>query len=263
MLLSIHTMPQQTPDKAVPAISLSHVSIAYGSHVVLDDISFEVPQGDVAAVIGPNGSGKSTLLKAILGLVPSRFGEIRIFGKHLHAMRGVVSYVPQNFDFARDFPLTVGEFMDLARHPHSPASRIEEKVRLVGLSPTILDQNVGTLSGGQLQRILIAQAILNNPSILFLDEPSTGIDIVGEAAFYDIIRKLNEETDATILIVSHDIAVVSNVVDMVICVNKKLMCSGPPSTALSDKTLAELFGHKMSLYRHDAHANHEGPHSHS
>jgi ABC-type Mn2+/Zn2+ transport system ATPase subunit len=249
-------MPKQPVKEAVPAISVDHVSIAYGAHAVLDDISFEIPQGTVTAVIGPNGSGKSTLMKAILGLVPTSYGEIRLFGKHFHAMRHLVGYVPQNFDFTRDFPLTVREFLELALHPHSPLARIEEKIRAVGLSPVVLDQNIGTLSGGQLQRVLIAQAILNNPTILFLDEPATGIDIVGEAAFYDIIRTLNETTDTTILLVSHDIAVVSSVVDMVVCINKKLMCSGPPGLALSDKTLAELFGHKAGLYRHEPHGKH-------
>lgn len=254
-------MPKQQPTKeTIPAISVDHVSIAYGSHVVLDDVSFDIPQGHITAIIGPNGSGKTTLMKAILGLVPTKFGEIRVFGKHFHTMRDVVGYVPQHFDFKRDFPLTVQEFLDLARHRHSPVSRIEEKIRAVGLSPTVLEQNISTLSGGQLQRVLIAQAILNNPSILFLDEPSTGIDIVGEAAFYDIIRKLNEETDTTILIVSHDIAVVSSTVDTVVCINKKLMCAGPPALALSDKTLADLFGHKAGLFRHEPHDEHS--HSH-
>lgn len=253
--------PQRTPP-ILPAIEVRNVSVAYGRTVAIDDVSFEIPQGTVTAIIGPNGSGKTTLLKAILGLVPLQYGEIRLFGKHLHMMREAVGYVPQKFDFDRDFPLTVREFLELALHKHSPESRIEEKILAVGLTPPALDKNLGSLSGGQLQRVLIAQATLNNPSILFLDEPATGIDIVGEAVFYDIIRKLNEETDTTVLLVSHDISVVSAVVDNVVCVNHRLMCSGPPATALSDKTLAELFGKKASLYEH-GHAHDHGTSGHT
>src|SRR5262249_25095380 len=155
----------------------------------------------IAAIIGPNGSGKTTLLRAVLGLRPPDSGEIRLFGKHLHAVRGLIGYVPQRFDFDRDFPLSVGEFMELARHEHCPKSRIPEKLREVGMPKESLHLRIGSLSGGQLQRVLIAQAILNNPAMLFLDEPSSGIDISGEATFYELIEHLNEEHDTTIVLV--------------------------------------------------------------
>lgn len=255
-------MPKRTTPKEqhIPAITTEHLSVAYGDNLVLDDVSLTIEQGKVAAIIGPNGSGKTTLMRAVLGLIPHKSGEVRVFGKHLHAMRSTIGYVPQNFDFDTNFPITVAEFMDLARHKHCPKSRIDEKIKEVGLTPMIQNKHLGSLSGGQLQRVLIAQAILNNPTLLFLDEPATGIDIVGEAAFYDIIEHLNDEHDTTVILVSHDISVVASLVDQVICVNKRLMCSGPPSTALSEKTLSEVFGHRASVYEHKPHDSHDHHH---
>lgn len=255
-------MPKRktTEGEHIPAIATEHLSVEYGDTTVLDDVTLTIDQGKVAAIIGPNGSGKTTLMRAILGLIPHKFGEVRIFGKHLHAMRSMIGYVPQNFDFDKEFPITVGEFMDLARHAHCPRSRIDEKIKEVGLTSMMLNKHLGSLSGGQLQRVLIAQAILNNPTLLFLDEPATGIDIIGEAAFYDIIEHLNDEHDTTVLLVSHDIAVVASLVDQVICLNRRLMCSGPPSTALSEKTLSEVFGHRASVYEHKPHDDHDHHH---
>lgn len=247
----------------IPAISVTGLTVAYRDNEIVSDVGFEIKQGEIAAIIGPNGSGKTTLLKTILGLVSPRAGEVRVFGKHLHSVRNLIGYVPQRFDFDRQFPITVGEFMDLARHPHCPKSRIEEKLREVGLPSRALTANLGSLSGGQLQRVLIAQAILNNPALLLLDEPSSGIDIAGEATFYEIIQHLNEQHDTTVLLVSHDIAMISDLVDNVICVNKKLVCYGPPRSALTARQLGELFG-PSKLYDHPSHADrhdHDG-HTH-
>lgn len=243
----------KTTKKALPAISLSNVTVAYGKQPVLENISFDVKKGQIAALIGPNGSGKTTLLRAILGLLPLEEGEIRLFGNHIHQMHKRIGYVAQRFDFDRDFPLTVDEFLQLAIRPECQEGCIESKIKEVGLTPIILSHTLGSLSGGQLQRVLIAQAILNNPDILFLDEPSTGIDIVGEAAFYDVLRHLNEEHGTTIILVSHDISVVSQLVHSVICINGKLLCVGPPSRTLSDKKLTELYGHDVSHFQHHTH----------
>ncbi|MEY4744213.1 MAG: hypothetical protein RL272_158 [Candidatus Parcubacteria bacterium] len=243
----------------MPALAVEGCSVALGGTPVLEGVSFTVAQGEVAAVIGPNGSGKTTLMRAILGLSPMTGGSIRIFGKHLHAVRNLIGYVPQRFDFDHDFPITVREFLDLARHPHCPASRIAEKIKEVGLPAKILEQQLGSLSGGQMQRVLIAQAILNNPSILFLDEPATGIDVSGEATLYEIIEHLNVEHGTTILLVSHDIALVSDLVDNVICVNRKLLCYGPPHTALTLRKLEEVFGPREGFYEHGHPEGHSHP----
>ncbi|HBO99636.1 TPA: zinc ABC transporter ATP-binding protein [Candidatus Uhrbacteria bacterium] len=248
-------MPRQsaTTSKKTPALMVEHCSVCYGESVIIDDVSFSVEEGEIAAMIGPNGSGKTTLMRTILGLTPLKQGEILLFGKHLHQVRPLIGYVPQRFMFDRDFPITIREFLDLSRHYACPESRMLEKIHEVGLGTEILKKRLGMLSGGQLQRVLIAQAILNNPRILFLDEPSTGIDISGEAAFYDVIEHLNKEHGTTIILVSHDIAVISDLVDRVICINKHLLCHGPPKTALTPKKLTEVFGKRAEVYEHHAH----------
>ena len=235
------------------AIDVAHCSVSYhDAEAIVHDVSFCIPKGAVAALIGPNGSGKTSLLRAMLGLIPSR-GTITLLGKHLHAVRPFIGYVPQHFPFDHSFPITVAEYMELARHRHCPRSRIKEKIKEVGLPIGVLRERLGNLSGGQLQRVLIAQAILNNPSILFLDEPSSGIDVAGAATFYELIAHLNKAHHTTILLVSHDIAVVAKLVDLVVCINKKLLCVGPPNTALTEAHLTELFGEENGLYTHHTH----------
>ena len=150
-------------------------------------------------------------------------------------MRAAIGYAPQRFAFDREFPITVREFLDLARRPHCPVGRIAEKINEVGLPRTILDRRLGTLSGGELQKILLAQAILNNPAILFLDEPSAGVDVAGEQTLYEIIAHLNREHHTTVIMVSHDLAVVARLVDRVICVNRQLLCYGSPKEALTER----------------------------
>ena len=120
----------------------------------------------------------------------------------------------------------------------------------VGLPASILKQQLGQLSGGQLQRVLIAQAVLNNPDLLVLDEPASGIDIVGEEAFYDIIRHLNREHDTTVLMVSHELSVVSKLVDTVVCLNHKMICFGPPKKLLTTKGIGRIFGDQTQIFEH-------------
>ncbi len=241
------------------AVSVENLTVSYGPHVVLKDINFRIESGMVAAIIGPNGSGKTTLMRAMLDLTPTTSGDIRFFNQHLHEARNRIGYVPQRFAFERDFPITVHEYMDLARHTECPLIHVEECIKEVGLTPLVLNKRLGDLSGGQLQRVLIAQAILNQPDLLFLDEPSTGIDIVGEAALYEVIEHLNKEHGTTILLVSHDIAMVSKLVDTVICVNQSLRCAGPPGSVLSDTTLGDLFGTDARLYQHTHSTGHKEP----
>jgi len=248
----------------IPAISVRNCTVSYDGLNVVDDVSFDIETGSITALIGPNGSGKTTVLRAILGLVPLSSGEVSIMGKHLHVIRPFIGYVPQRFEFDRTFPITVGEFMDLARRlhcrQHTPHSRILDKIKEVGLTKEILGRNLGELSGGQLQRVLIAQAIINDPAILFLDEPSSGVDITGEATIYHLIEHLNRDHNTTVVMVSHDIGMISHVVDTVICINRKLLCYGPPQTALTAHKLEEVFGEHGHPYAHHRHET--GPHKH-
>jgi zinc/manganese transport system ATP-binding protein len=253
-----------TDGSNLPAISVKNLTVEFGPVRTVDDISFEIPQGAVAAMIGPNGSGKTTVIKAMLGLIPKSSGQVRMFGHHLHVARELIGYVPQRFNFDRDFPMTVYEFMDLARRLHCgrhfPTSSIAQKIREVGLPEKILEANLGALSGGQLQRVLIAQAIINDPLILILDEPAANIDIAGEANLYEILEHLNRRHNTTVVMVTHEIAMISHLVDTVICINHRMVCYGPPTSALTEGKIIELFGEKAGLFEHDH--GPEGGHDH-
>ncbi len=235
------------------AIHVEDLSVRFGSKQVLDDISFCVDQGQIAALIGPNGSGKTTLLKTLLGLVPMHTGEVLFFDRPLNAFREKIGYVPQRFEFQDDFPITVTEFMNLAVAQQLDEKAIVGKLDEVGLPASATSSLLGTLSGGQLQRVLIAQALLNEPELLLLDEPSTGIDIVGEAEFYNILKNLNKQRGTTILLVSHDVSMVSKLVDQVICINKCLLCAGPPQTMLTQQKLTELYGKHAAVHNQQKH----------
>ncbi|MBI1907902.1 metal ABC transporter ATP-binding protein [Candidatus Uhrbacteria bacterium] len=231
-----------------PAICVDGLSVTYGDVAVLDDVSFDIPRGSITAIIGPNGSGKTTLLRAMLGLVPHK-GTVAVFGEAIRKAHDRIGYVPQRFDFDRTFPMTVGEFLTLYRRKGGETP--EHIIREVGLQKPILAKTLGTLSGGQLQRVLIAQAIINNPALLFLDEPSTGIDVAGEAALYDVLAHLNETHGTTIVLVSHDLSMLADIVDHVVAVNRRLVCVGTPERALTPKRLAELYGSRAKSLHHD------------
>jgi len=248
-------MPESSRKTTRAAVEVENLRVTFGNDDVLHHVSFTVEEGDIAAIIGPNGSGKTTLIKSILGLVKIQEGTIRIFEKPLHESRNRIGYVPQVFNFDRQFPITVREFLQLALHKEEGEKRIQRVLHDVGLKHSILKNTLGILSGGQLQRVMIAQAIINNPDLLILDEPGTGIDIVGEAAFYDVVKHLNEDHGTTVILISHDVSMISQKVNQVICINKKLLCSGPPKKALTKKTLEHLFG-ESGVYEHTHGPNH-------
>lgn len=236
-----------------PLIRVNDLKVVFGEQTILSHVSFEIQRGEIAAVIGPNGSGKTTLIRAMLGLVPIAHGTITFNGQTLKPMRSRIGYLPQKFRFDPQFPITVEEYLGLMNAPQSHHV-IQSKLDEVGLPVSILKKKLGSLSGGQLQRVLIAQATLHNPALLVLDEPSTGIDIVGEKQFYDLIQSQRERHGTTVVLVSHDITVIARVVDQVICVNKRLVCFGPPKTALTQETLSELYGRNdTSIYSHHHH----------
>lgn len=236
-----------------PMIEVKNLSVVFGHQTILSQVSFEVNHGEIAAVIGPNGSGKTTLIRAILGLIPFTRGEVKIDGEPVSHLRAQIGYVPQRFRFDPDFPITVKEFLNLPK-PHIHKNELSQKLKEVGLDALILRESLGSLSGGQLQRVLIAQATIHHPKLLILDEPSTGIDIVGEQQFYELIKNQRDQHGTTVVLVSHDIAVISKVVDQVICVNKKLVCFGPPKQALTQEKMSELYERKdADIYFHHRH----------
>lgn len=243
-------MPVSSHKTTNPAIRVDGLSVTLGHTLVVEDVSFVVPSGSMTAVIGPNGSGKTTLLRAMLGLTPHT-GTVEFFGTSDTEMRRRVGYVPQRFDFDRSFPITVAEFLNLARSRSTDKTHVGHTVREVGLPLSILSARVGTLSGGQLQRVLIAQAILNNPDVLFLDEPATGIDVSGEEAVMHVLQHLRETHGTTVVIVSHDLGMIAEAVDHVVCINRTLVCTGSPEKTMTERHLHTLYGgHAKPVHHH-------------
>lgn len=230
-------------------IVVKNLTYKFGNFIALDNINFVIEQGDMTAIIGPNGSGKTTLLKNIIGIYEPTAGNVKIFGKLPRQVIKSIGYVPQKFEFDRDIPITVYEFMALEKCEEAKHGRanIHRALKGVGLK-NIEKSKLGELSGGQFQRVMIAKALLHEKKILIFDEPSAGIDIVGEQTIYDLIKKINQERGTTCLIVSHELNVVNKYANKVICLNKKMICSGTPETVITPQNLKQLYGIGAGLY---------------
>jgi zinc transport system ATP-binding protein len=208
---------------------------------VLKNVSFDLHKGEVLAIIGPNGAGKSVLLRALLNLIPYS-GSIS-WMKDAH-----IGYVPQRLAVDKDLPLSVREFFMFKK-----ASRktMAEVLQATGLNDVkILSQRLGTLSGGQLQRVMIAWSLLDHPDVLLYDEPTTGIDAGGEEAIYLLLKRLQDERGLAVIVVSHDLNMVYRYATKVVCVNGQMVCFGPPRDVLDSEALAHLYGHEAGLYEH-------------
>ncbi|MCU0275362.1 MAG: metal ABC transporter ATP-binding protein [Acidobacteria bacterium] len=230
-----------------PLLEVKGLSVRFAGIPALENVSFTIEKEAIIAVIGPNGSGKTTLLKAILGLVPYE-GEIRLFARPVRQVLPQVGYVPQRFAFDPSFPLTVEEFINLT-------CRTPEKLPVHGALDEVgmgefKGKLIGELSGGQLQRVLLAHALLHRPRILFLDEATSGIDIEGQGDFYSTIQRLNREHGVTVLMVSHEISMVYKFTDRIICLNRDLVSHGETRSALTAEVLRKLYGENADFKAH-------------
>jgi zinc transport system ATP-binding protein len=229
-------------------IDVKDLTVTLGGNAIVRNVTFSLDMGDVASIIGPNGSGKTTLVRAMLGLT-QHTGEVLLEGKPLRNQMARIGYVPQRFDFDRTFPLSVSEFLDLpVAHPDE--SWREEVLREFSVD-VLLGKRLGTLSGGQMQRTLIAMALLKKPEILILDEPTSGVDLEGVASFYDLIRHINTEHRITVLLISHEVNMVSTTSTKVVCLNKDLISCGEPKSAMNPETLEKLYGQDFELRQHN------------
>ncbi|MEK7659218.1 MAG: metal ABC transporter ATP-binding protein [Patescibacteria group bacterium] len=220
-------------------LKVENLNVEFDGNKIIQDLSFEIDKGGIVAVIGPNGAGKTVLFRALLGLIPYA-------GKINWRNDVKVGYVPQRFIVERDLPLSVKEFLSYKKGEKQMA----EVLKWVDLHAHLLNVPLGVLSGGELQKVLIAFALLGNPEILLFDEPTTGIDIGGEETIYNLLRKLKNEHDLTIIFISHDIHVVYQYAGNVLCLNKKKICFGPPHKALSAEELKKLYGTEVGIYPH-------------
>jgi ABC-type Mn2+/Zn2+ transport system ATPase subunit len=230
-----------------PLLEVKDLTVRFSGCTALDHVGFTIEKEAIIAVIGPNGSGKTTLLKAILGLLPFQ-GEVRIFSQPVRQVLHQLGYVPQRFAFDSAFPLTVEEFINLTcRNPEKlpPGGVLEE----TGMTE-FKGKMIGELSGGQLQRVLLAHAMLHRPRILFLDEATSGIDVEGLSDFYSTIHRLNREHGVTVMMVSHEISMVYKFSDRIICLNRDLISHGETKTALTGEVLKKLYGDNADLKIH-------------
>ena len=239
-------------------ISAAHVCVRFGADEVLHDISLSVAPGEIVTILGPNGSGKSTLLRALLGIVPVAEGQIT----RAPGLR--IGYVPQRLMIDRTMPMTVRRFLSLPNRVDDAAA--EAALARVGMAGHGVDQ-MTALSGGQQQRVLLARALLGNPQLLMLDEPTQGLDQPGEASFYQLIEEVRNQTGAAILMVSHDLHVVMAASDRVICLNGHICCEGTPRVVSTAPEYRALFGlgtqGALALYRHEHdHGHDDGPAHH-
>ncbi len=245
------------PGGGMSLIAADHICVRYGEAEVLHDVTLSIAPGEIVTILGPNGSGKSTLLRALLGIVPVAEGRVtRADGLRL-------GYVPQRLHIDRSMPLTVRRFLSLPqRVADSAAEAALDRVGMTGFGARQMTE----LSGGQMQRALLARALLSNPQLLVLDEPTQGLDQPGEAGFYRLIEAVRQETGAAVLMVSHDLHVVMAASDRVICLNGHICCEGTPRVVSNAPEYRALFGlgtqGALALYQHVHDHDHTHDHTH-
>ncbi len=234
------------------AVLYDNLSVRLGGVSILENVSAKVPMGSSTAIIGPNGAGKTTMLLALLGEVPSTSGSVKKINSDGKPPR--IGYVPQKLAFDRAMPITALEFMVLGtqRSPLWFGSRRDSRDKALELlsmvhAGTLAERRLGALSGGELQRVLLALALQQEPDILLLDEPASGVDFRGEHVFCELLEKLRASRGFTQLMVSHDLGTVTHHATHVICLNRKVAAEGPPKSVLTPENLSAVFGIHMGL----------------
>lgn len=225
-------------------LTIADLAVSFEDETAIENVSLELTQGDSLAVIGPNGAGKSVFIRAILGMVPYQ-------GTITWAKDARIGYVPQKIDADRHLPITFANLLSAkAALLGVKKSNIEEIGKTVGLDLERMDTPVGHLSGGQFQRGLIAFALLGQPNVLILDEPTASIDKTGEEQVYELIHRLEEKFGMTVILVSHDLSFVYRYATKVLCLNRSGICFGAPEEALTPDILKKLYGGPTKFYQH-------------
>ncbi|TKI08239.1 zinc ABC transporter ATP-binding protein ZnuC [Martelella alba] len=219
-------------------VALDHISVSFGARRVLSDISLTLQSGRILTLVGPNGAGKSTLVRVVLGLIKPDSGALR------RDRTLGIGYVPQKIHLDATLPLTVERFM-----------RLRQGVKKTDIDPALSRVGAGylrglpmqKLSGGEMQRVLLARALLTRPQLLVLDEPTQGVDVGGQAALYDLIDRLRLSLGCGVLMVSHDLHLVMTKTDEVLCLNRHIRCIGTPQTVSAHPEFVALFGRQYAL----------------
>ena len=230
-------------------VKLKNVGYHQNDKWLVKGVSLEVEKGKIVTLIGPNGSGKSTTAKIALGIYKKIDGEVEKYTNK-------IGYVPQKVSIDWTLPLRVSDFMVLTENLKDDA--IDEALSLTGVVH-LKNKNLGNLSGGEFQRVLLARAISKKPELLVLDEPVQGVDFTGEIALYELIKKISDELNCGILLISHDLHTVMSATDHVVCLNGHVCCSGSPIDVARNNEYKALFGEQASqiLTRYEHKHDHE------
>ncbi len=238
-------------------LEVSSLSIHFGKTFVVRDLSFSVERGHALAILGPNASGKTVLFRALIRAIPFD-GSVR------WAAGTRIGYVPQKLDLERDVPITGMDFLRARaalvpravsgaghRSREEPSAAVLRSLDLVGVPRAAADQPIGTLSGGQFQRLLVAFALVGDPNVLMLDEPTAGVDEPGQERLNELVRRLQQEQGLTVLFISHELSVVYRYATEVLCLSRDRVCVGPPKTVLTPDLLHEMYGTPVGYHVHD------------
>lgn len=259
-------------------LEVSDVSIRYNGYLAVDKINFDVKAGDLLGIVGPNGAGKTTLFKAIMGM-QNHTGKIKLFGyeeEDYRPLLPLIGYVSQKVSFEPNFPATVSEVVSMGLVPEKKVrkgslllkncgysrntlhqklekdgDKVLESLKTAGLE-SLKDRRIGNLSGGELQRVFIAKALVKDPVLLILDEPVTGVDVDAQNKFYSVLKKINKENQITIVWSSHDLEAISKLANRVACMNRKLFFHGEKEEFFSNKELLKTYAESaMQMHMHD------------
>ena len=232
------------PTQGEPLIAATDVCVSSGTSKLIDNVSLSIGDSEIVTIIGPNGAGKTTLLRTLLGLTPLSSGSV----KRRDNLR--IGYMPQTLDINPALPLTVKRFLQLGANSINDFTAICQRLGVTSLFATTLRD----VSGGEMQRVLLARALLAKPNLLVLDEPAQGVDVSGQAELYRLISEVRDEYQCGVLMVSHDLHLVMAATDSVICLNRHVCCHGHPEQVSNDPAFLELFDaverEALAIYAH-------------
>ncbi len=230
-----------------PVLAVKNLTISFGAEPIIENLSFAVKRAEYLTIIGPNGSGKTTLFKALIGTLP-------FSGEVVWAPNTVLGYVPQRLDIERSVPLSLRDFLESKTTGKKPD--LKKYLAMVNLDPALLKSSLGSLSGGEFQRALVALALIGDTNVLLFDEPTVGIDKPSEEQIYETLHRLQDEKGITIIAISHDLSLVNRYADKVLCLNRRTVCFGVPEEVMNAKNLTDLYGDEHYKFFHHAHGTH-------